>query len=183
MYGAIEAGGTKFVCAFVHPDGSIEALQTFPTMDPESTMKKILSFFTKYKVQSIGVGMFGPVDLTLDNQTYGQVLDSPKLAWVGFNVYEYLIKMLDVPVYLTTDVNAAALGEYIFGNGKEVNTCLYLTVGTGIGGGFVKDGEPYMGKFHSEMGHIRINKRKDDSFAGSCPYHDDCLEGLASGLP
>ncbi|SDN90702.1 ROK family protein [Alkalicoccus daliensis] len=182
MYiGAIEAGGTKTVCAVGKENGEVIDSVTVPTSSPKETLADIGSFFNRYEIRAMGVGMFGPINLEKDSGNYGRVLNTPKLAWRDFNVYDYLKKKYGVPVFLDTDVNAAALGEFHWGAAKEAESCLYMTVGTGIGGGFVKEGKPYKGKYHAEMGHMYITKHPDDSFRGSCPYHAACLEGLASG--
>lgn len=181
LIGGIEAGGTKFVCAVGDESGNIFDKVTFPTEEPEKTLDAAKQFFNKHDIQALGVGSFGPVDLNNKSKTFGRILNTPKLKWKQFHLLEQLKQDYNIPVTLDTDVNAAALGEYKYGAAKNAASILYITVGTGIGAGFVKDGQTYIGKSHPEMGHIFIQQRKDDNFEGNCPYHGTCLEGLASG--
>ncbi|WP_188456616.1 ROK family protein [Virgibacillus oceani] len=181
LVGGIEAGGTKFVCAVGDQTGKIIAKTSFPTEGPDETFQEVKRFFADYSLEAIGIGSFGPVDLDKTRATYGTILNTPKLKWKNCDVLNRLKTDFQLPVYLDTDVNAAALGEYKYGAGKDAGSCLYITVGTGIGAGFVKDGKTYIGKNHPEMGHILVQQREDDKFAGNCAYHGSCLEGLASG--
>ncbi|MCM3399509.1 ROK family protein [Oceanobacillus profundus] len=181
LIGGIEAGGTKFVCAVGDESGNIFDKVTFPTEEPEKTLDAAKQFFNKHDIQALGVGSFGPVDLNKKSKTFGRILNTPKLKWKQLHLLEQLKQDYNIPVTLDTDVNAAALGEYKYGAAKNAASILYITVGTGIGAGFVKDGQTYIGKSHPEMGHIFIQQRKDDNFEGNCPYHGTCLEGLASG--
>src|SRR5699024_4585550 len=181
LIGGIEAGGTKIVCAVGTTPNNIEAKTTFPTKSPSETLLEIKRFFSRYELNSIGVGSFGPIDLDKSSKTYGKILNTPKLNWRNYNLLEQLKEDYSIPVYINTDVNIACLSEYYQGAGKNVNSCLYITIGTGIGAGFVKNGEIYQGTSHPEMGHIYIPKHPKDSFNGSCPYHKSCLEGLGSG--
>lgn len=181
LYGAIEAGGTKFVCAVGDRGGSIVDQITIPTLAPEETLKMVDTFFDKYELSSIGIGSFGPVELNETNPNYGKILNTPKLLWKNFNLHEAFKEKYNIPVFLDTDVNAAALGEYYWGAAQLTDSCLYITVGTGIGAGFVKGGITLKGMAHPEMGHILIPRHPKDRFEGCCPYHKDCLEGLASG--
>ncbi|WP_099159675.1 ROK family protein [Virgibacillus ndiopensis] len=181
LIGGIEAGGTKFVCAVGDQTGKIIAKTSFPTVGPEETFKEVKAFFADYSIEAIGIGSFGPVDLDKQSKTYGTILNTPKTKWKNYDVLKRLQTDYQLPVYMDTDVNAAALGEYKYGIGNDVDSCMYITVGTGIGAGFVKDGETYIGKSHPEMGHIFVQQHEDDKFVGSCAYHGTCLEGLASG--
>ncbi|PAE30356.1 fructokinase [Paenibacillus sp. 7884-2] len=181
LIGGIEAGGTKFVCAVGDESGNIFDKVTFPTEEPEKTLDAAKQFFNKHDIQALGVGSFGPVDLNKKSKTFGRILNTPKLKWKQFHLLGQLKQDYNIPVTLDTDVNAAALGEYKYGAAKNAASILYITVGTGIGAGFVKDGKTYIGKSHPEMGHIFIQQRKDDNFEGNCPYHGTCLEGLVSG--
>ncbi|GGC85057.1 fructokinase [Thalassobacillus devorans] len=182
MYnGAIEAGGTKFVCAIGTPSGEIVDKVTLPTTGPEETLQKVVDFFAAYQINRLGVGSFGPIDLNKDSNTYGTILNTPKQLWKGYDLLGALQRELSVPVYLDTDVNAAALGEYRWGAAQGARSVLYITVGTGIGAGFVKDGRTFIGRQHPEMGHIKVEQHPEDRFTASCPYHGNCLEGLASG--
>jgi len=181
LIGGIEAGGTKFVCAVGDETGKVLEKISFPTEDPDETLARAKAFFDQYEIEALGVGTFGPVDLDKSSATYGNILNTPKLKWRNFPLLEKLKSDYSVPVYLDTDVNVACLGEYKYGAGKNVDSCLYITVGTGIGAGLVQRGKIFQGKNHSEMGHILVPKHKDDLFEGSCPSHGACLEGLASG--
>lgn len=181
LHGAIEAGGTKFVCAVGDRQGKILNKVTFPTEGPEKTLEQVHAFFNEYTLASIGIGSFGPIELNPQKKNYGEIGNTPKLLWKQFNIYQALVSTYQIPVFVDTDVNAAALGEFYWGAGKEVDHCLYITVGTGIGAGFVSKGETLRGSTHPEMGHIYVARHQEDRFAGSCPYHQDCLEGLASG--
>ncbi|MFD2211214.1 ROK family protein [Virgibacillus halophilus] len=179
--GAIEAGGTKFVCAVADESGKITAKTTFPTEDPETTFQNVQRFFGDHQIHALGIGSFGPVDLDKSSNTYGSILNTPKTKWKNYDVLGRLKKDLQIPIFIDTDVNAAALAEYQYGAGRDVSSCMYITVGTGIGAGFVQNGKTYIGKSHPEMGHILVRQHASDQFAGNCPYHGNCLEGLASG--
>lgn len=181
MYGAIETGGTKFVCGIGNEKGDIIERISVPTTTPEGTLEKAVSFFRGRQITSVGVGTFGPVDLNAGSDTYGFITSTPKKGWSNFDLLGVLKQSLAIPVHLDTDVNAAALGESVWGAAKGLDSCLYITVGTGIGAGAVVEGRPLKGLSHPEMGHIRLPRHPDDNFRGSCPYHGDCLEGMASG--
>lgn len=181
LLGAIEAGGTKFVCAVSDDQLTIQERVTIPTTTPEETMKQVFAFFDRFEIAAIGVGSFGPIDINTESPTYGYITTTPKTAWENFDFLGSLKTRYDVPMGWTTDVNAAALGELEKGAAKENHSCVYLTVGTGIGGGAVVNGQPLEGFGHPEMGHLLVRTHPDDSFEGLCPYHGNCLEGLASG--
>ncbi|MCX8063038.1 MAG: ROK family protein, partial [Anaerolineales bacterium] len=157
------------------------------TTTPAETLPAIISFLKDCEqrfepIDAIGVAAFGPVDVHFNSPTYGEVGLTPKLAWQGFNWVQSLQKELPLPVCIDTDVNGAAIGEWHWGAARNLDTFLYITVGTGIGGGGLIHGEVLHGRFHPEMGHIRIpHDQQRDPFQGCCPYHGDCLEGLASG--
>lgn len=180
-YGSIEAGGTKFVCAVGDHEGQIIEKVTLPTTKPCDTLNKVIDFFRTYTLKSIGLGCFGPIDLDRQSSTYGYVTSTPKQHWKNINIVGILQEGLKVPVVFDTDVNAAAFGEAKWGAAKEVDSCLYMTVGTGIGVGAIAEGKLLHGLIHPEMGHILLRRQKSDAFEGVCPYHRDCLEGLASG--
>ncbi|WP_020007939.1 ROK family protein [Salinicoccus albus] len=180
MIGAIEAGGTKFVCA-VLDDNSVLDRVTIPTAEPETTMNAVYQFFEKYDVEAVGIGAFGPINLDRNSANYGMIQNTPKLEWQYYPLLNEVQKAMKRPVAIDTDVNTASLGEYHFGSAKRQDSCLYITVGTGIGGGFVKNGDSYIGQNHPEMGHVFINQMNDDGFIGICPSHGSCLEGLVSG--
>ncbi|MED1739381.1 ROK family protein [Bacillus swezeyi] len=180
-YGAIEAGGTKFVCAVGTENGEIIDKQTFPTETPEETIGRLITFFENHHLTSLGVGSFGPISVAKGKDNYGYITNTPKLAWRNYPLIPELKKRLGIPVSFTTDVNAAALGEISNGAAQGLNSCLYITVGTGIGAGAIVGGELVQSASHPEMGHILIRRSPQDSFKGNCPYHNNCLEGMAAG--
>ncbi len=186
LYGGIEAGGTKFVCVVGSgPEHIIEQTRV-ETATPEETLGKVIQFFQPYattgKVTAIGIGCFGPLDLNPDSPTYGFIVSTPKLRWRDTDVLGTIRRALRVKATIDTDVNAAALGEFRWGASQGLDPSLYITIGTGIGGGYIKDGKPLIGLLNPEMGHIRIpHDLQRDPFSGVCPFHKDCLEGLASG--
>jgi fructokinase len=176
-YGCIEAGGTKFVCAFgTGPDDL--RVQSFPTTTPDETIGRSVEWLRSAgEIQAVGIGSFGPVDLK-----GGFITTTPKLAWQHCDIAGRVRNALNVPVGFDTDVNAAALGEARWGAARGLTDFLYLTVGTGIGGGAVANGRVIHGLGHPEMGHVRVpHDRQRDPVEGACPFHGDCLEGLASG--
>ena len=182
MYGAIEAGGTKFVLSV--GDEALEIIDqlTIPTVSPEETMPLVIEFFKQFekKLLAIGIGSFGPIDVNPESSTYGFITQTPKLKWRNYDFLGNIQKAFpNVKTAWTTDVNASAYGEYAVRDGVE--NLVYYTVGTGVGGGGVKQGKFVEGISHPEMGHIPVKKHADDSFDGHCPSHGDCLEGLASG--
>ena len=183
LYGGIEAGGTKFVCAVGSGPNDIRAETRFPTTTPEETLERTIAFFREQeKPAAIGIGSFGPVDPNLKSPTYGYITTTPKPGWASTDFVGALLKAFDVPIGFDTDVNAAALGENRWGAAQGLDTFIYLTIGTGIGGGIMAEGNLVHGMMHPEMGHIFLpHDREQDPFEGSCPFHGDCLEGLASG--
>lgn len=181
MYGAIEAGGTKFICATCDKQFNIKEKLTIPTTTPEETMKEVFKFFDKHSVSSIGVGSFGPIDINTKSPTYGYITNTPKLAWKNYNFLGELKKHYNIPIAWTTDVNAAAYGELKMGAAAGKESCIYITVGTGIGGGIIVNGSILEGFSHPEIGHILVRRHKDDKYEGNCPFHGDCLEGMAAG--
>lgn len=181
MFGAIELGGTKIVCGIGTDTGKVIRHASIPTTDPEETMARIFEFFEGETIEALGVGTFGPVDLNPASETYGWITTTPKIKWTNYPLYVVLKAHFQVPIVLDTDVNGAAFGEMTFGGATDVSSCLYMTVGTGIGAGAVIDGELVHGMGHPEMGHMIVRRHSADISSGVCPYHGDCLEGLASG--
>ena len=181
MLGAIEAGGTKFVCAVGDEKGTIVERIQIPTTVPEETMPQVIAFFEKYDVEAIGIGSFGPIDVNVESPTYGYITSTPKSGWKDYPFVQTMKEEFGVPIGFNTDVNAAALGEASFGAAKGLDSCLYITVGTGIGAGAIVQGQLLQGWSHPEMGHIILRRHPNDGFEGKCPYHGDCLEGLAAG--
>ena len=186
LYGGIEAGGTKFVCIIASEPENIVERTRIETTTPDETFQKVIQFFKPYtnqeKIKSIGIGSFGPLDLNPDSPTYGFITSTPKPHWGNTDFLGTIQRALNIKVTIDTDVNAAALGEFRWGASQGLDPSLYLTIGTGVGGGYIKDGKPLIGLLAPEMGHIRIvHDIKRDPFKGGCPYHGDCFEGLASG--
>lgn len=181
MLGAIEAGGTKFVCAVGDKEGNITDQVQIATTVPEETMAEVIAFFKQYELEAIGIGSFGPVDVNPESPTYGTIMATPKLPWKDYPFLQTMRDTFSVPVGFNTDVNAAALGEATYGAAKGLDSCLYITVGTGIGAGAVVQGNLLQGLTHPEMGHILVRRHPQDTYEGTCPYHGDCLEGLAAG--
>ncbi len=181
MYGAIEAGGTKFVCAVSDDELNIIEKVTVPTTTPEETFNKVFKLFDRYDLQAIGIGSFGPIDVNKESASYGFVTSTPKKYWSNTDFVGVFKERYDIPVGWTTDVNAAALAEYTLGAAKGEESCVYITVGTGIGGGAIVNGELLEGFNHPEMGHFYPRRHELDTYEGNCRFHGDCLEGLASG--
>lgn len=216
LVGAIEGGGTKFICGILSfGDGNNATQQPnivqsirIPTTSPEATLSAAVDFFQRRAdtlgLESLGIGMFGPIDCDTRSSRWGYLLNTPKQGWADIDIGQRLQRALGVPVRLETDVAAAALGEWRWGAGRGTKTCVYATVGTGIGAGILIDGEPLRGHFHPEVGHMRVprmgpdmpdvkgeaisgeekngsDSEKRPSFRGVCIHHGDCLEGLASG--
>ena len=181
MFGAIEAGGTKFVCAVSDENFTIKERVSIPTTTPEETMTEVFAFFDQYELTAIGIGSFGPIDVNKESDTYGYITSTPKTAWKFYDFLGSVKNRYSVPIGWTTDVNAAALGEIKLGAAKGLKSCVYLTVGTGIGGGAVINGELLEGYGHPEMGHIPVRLHPNETYKGTCPYHGDCLEGIAAG--
>ncbi len=187
VWGGVEAGGTKFVCAVGSGPEDIREETRFPTTTPEETLGKAIAFFREMvaqgtELEAIGIGSFGPVDPNPDSPTWGYITTTPKPNWANTEVAGAIGRALEAPVGFDTDVNAAALGEYRWGAARGLSSFIYLTVGTGIGGGGMVEGKLLHGLMHPEMGHLRIpHDRSADPFPGNCPFHGDCLEGLAAG--
>ena len=183
LYGSIEAGGTKFVCAIGNEKLEILERVSFPTTTPDETMPQVIAFFNQYKddLAAIGVGSFGPIDIRQTSETYGYITSTPKLAWQNYNFLGAMKAAFDIPMAWTTDVNAAAYGEYAFGNGQGKSSVVYYTIGTGVGAGALQEGKFIEGFSHPEMGHMLVVPHKDDHFEGACPFHGNCLEGMAAG--
>jgi fructokinase len=185
LYGSIEAGGTKFVCAVGTGPSDLEEVR-FETTTPEETLARAAACLKKLagkrELKSIGIGSFGPIDLELSSKTYGRITSTPKPGWSNMDVVGMFKRDFDVPIGFDTDVNAAALGEHAWGAARGLSDFVYLTIGTGIGGGGMANGKLMRGLMHPEMGHAFLPKRKDDSYGGRCNFHGDkCFEGLASG--
>ena len=183
IYGGIEAGGSKWVCATGTGPDDLEQTLTFATTDPEETIARAADFFSRNgAIAAIGIGSFGPIDIDRTSPTWGRITTTPKPGWAYTEVVAALRNALDLPIAFDTDVNAAALGEHRWGAAVGLETFCYITVGTGIGGGGIANGNLMHGLLHPEFGHMRIpHDRNRDPFDGACPYHGNCFEGLASG--
>ncbi len=183
LLGGLEAGGTKFVCAVGTGPDDIRALERFPTTTPEETLGRVINFFRRQPepIAALGIGSFGPVDPDPSSPTYGYITTTPKPGWAHTDVAGTLRRALSVPVAFDTDVNAAALGEQRWGAGRGLHTFVYLTIGTGIGGGVIVNGHRHHGHQHPEIGHLFVPRLPGDNRPGHCPFHGNCLEGLASG--
>lgn len=186
LYGGIEGGGTKFVCAIGTGPDDIRAEARFDTDVPHTTLAQVETFFGAHRdlgpLSAVGIASFGPIDPDPDSPMFGYVTTTPKPGWAQTDFAGAVHRMLGVPVGFDTDVNVAALGEHRWGAARGLDTFIYLTVGTGIGGGGMANGKLIHGMMHPEMGHIRVpHDHKADPFAGCCPYHGDCLEGLCCG--
>lgn len=186
VWGAVEGGGTKFVCLVGKGPEEVLQQERFETTTPQETLGRVVNFFKQNAIhkslEGIGVGCFGPLDLNPASPTYGCITATPKPGWAGTPVLTILRNELQSPVVIDTDVNAAAWGEYYWGAGQNFDPLVYITIGTGIGAGGVVQGKLMHGLIHPEMGHIFLpHDQKADPFEGGCPFHKDCFEGLASG--
>lgn len=188
LLAGIEAGGTKFVCVIGEDPDHILKRTQIPTTSPEETLQGALDFFVaaarefgEGQIDAMGIGSFGPVDLRPGSETRGFITNTPKPGWQNTDICGYFARKLGIPVDFETDVNASALGEGYAGAGRGLSTFMYITVGTGIGGGIIVNGRPIHGLLHPEAGHILLRPRNGDNFPGNCPFHGSCLEGFCSG--
>lgn len=181
LIGALEAGGTKMVLAIGNENGEILEQVSIPTETPEITVPRIIDYFKDKNIEALGIGSFGPVDLNRNSKTYGYITSTPKLAWANYDIVGNIKKVLNIPVGFDTDVNGSALGEATWGSLMGLETGIYITVGTGIGVGVYMNGGLLHGMLHPEAGHILLSKHPEDDFESVCPYHPNCIEGLASG--
>jgi fructokinase len=187
--GAIEAGGTKFVCALGRGAGSRLAARTeIPAGDhPSRCLRQVVQWLSdqqrlKGNLKAIGVATFGPVDLDRDSASYGHITSTPKPGWANADLIGPLRTAFgEIPIAIDTDVNGAALGEHVAGAAQGLSDFVYVTMGTGIGGGGMARGQLLHGLVHPEMGHVRVPRIPGDQFVGVCPYHGDCWEGLCCG--
>ncbi len=187
IFGGIEAGGTKFVCAIASGPHDIRATTSYPTTTPKETIRKALDFFQRGETEhgqlsALGIASFGPVDPNPSSPTFGFITSTPKQGWLNFDFIRAIREVFDLPIGFDTDVNGAALGEWCWGSAQGLDNFIYLTIGTGIGGGAMVNGGLLHGLIHPEMGHLRIpHDWNTDPFPGVCPFHGDCLEGMATG--
>ncbi|MCO7124247.1 ROK family protein [Sporolactobacillus shoreicorticis] len=185
LLGSIEAGGTKFVCAVGNEDYRVIEKVSIPTTDPRTTFTKVINFFKQFEdLVALSIASFGPIEIQKNNALYGYITETPKKGWSQTNFVGPIKEALNIPVFFTTDVNGSAYGEYVLAQlfNEKIRSLVYLTIGTGVGGGAVIDGKIVGSQGHTEMGHVRVKRHPDDlTFEGICPFHQDCLEGLASG--
>lgn len=182
LIGAVELGGTKINVAVGTGPGTVHASARIPTTSPDETLRAVVDFFrAQPALAAIGIGSFGPVCLDPTDPAWGSITQTPKPGWAHTAVATFIRDTLGVPVAFDTDVNGAALGEYRWGALAGCQTGIYITVGTGIGGGVIIGGRPHHGMIHPELGHVRVKRTDGDVFPGICPFHGDCAEGLASG--
>jgi fructokinase len=184
-YAGVELGGTKCIAVLARSPGEVLVRETVPTTTPEGTLVQLEEILARWRMDQgfagLGIGSFGPLDLDPASPTYGQITSTPKPGWRGADVLGRLRHAAAVPAALDTDVNGAALAEIRWGAGRGLDDFAYITVGTGVGVGLIINGKPTRGFAHCELGHIRVARLPGDEFAGSCPYHGDCVEGLAAG--
>jgi fructokinase len=181
ILGALEAGGTKMVCAVGDDKGHIYEQISIKTETPELTFPKMIDFFRDKQIAALGIGCFGPIDLREDSPTYGFITTTPKPGWTQCDMVGTFQKALGCPVGFDTDVNGSVLGEVTFGQAKDKKNVIYITIGTGIGAGIYVEGKLLHGMLHPEAGHLLMQKRQDDSYEGNCPFHKNCFEGMAAG--
>ena len=187
LAGAIEAGGTKFVCAVGTGPDDISRAELPTRGDPAQVLSRVTGWLRQQervrgKINAVGMGCFGPIDLNRESPTYGSILSTPKPNWTNFDIVGTVQNAFpNVPIGFDTDVNAAALGEYYWGNARGLEDFVYITIGTGIGAGGMSGGHLLHGLSHPEMGHIMLPRVPGDTFEGVCPFHGACWEGLCSG--
>ena len=186
LYGGIETGGTKCVCMVAEGPDNIIAETVFSTTTPDETIRQAVTFFNEQmrvnRVAALGIGTFGPIDLDPESPTFGYITTTPKPGWGNVNLVKKIEKELQIPVVIDTDVNAAAMGEYLWGSALGIDPFVYFTIGTGIGMGGLINGSLMHGLLHPEAGHMIMRRNAlQDPYEGFCAYHHDCFEGLASG--
>lgn len=185
LLGSIEAGGTKFVCAVGDENYQVKDMIKIPTTTPAETLKKCVDYFKQFpEMKALSIASFGPIEIRKDADKYGYITDTPKKHWSNTNFLGVMKDNFDIPMYWTTDVNGSAYGEYISSitNHNPTRSLVYFTFGTGVGAGIVNNGDFTGYEGHPEAGHVKLKRAPgDEKFAGICPYHKDCLEGLASG--
>lgn len=180
--GALEAGGTKMVLAVYDENGNQLTLTRMKTESPEVTIPEMNAFFRENRIDALGIGSFGPLDLNRDSATYGWITHTPKPGWNNTPLLREVTRGMDIPVEIDTDVNAAAIAEVEAGAARGCQNAVYVTIGTGIGGGVILNGQPVHGLVHPEVGHMLMKPLPEDPCPdGFCPYHRGCLEGLAAG--
>ena len=177
LIGGIEAGGTKMVCAVGDENGVVKDRVSFPTRQP----KEMIGYYKNWDIKALGIGCFGPLDLDKKSATYGYITKTPKAGWENCDIVGAFKEALGVPVGFDTDVNGAVLGEVTWGAAKGMDSAIYITIGTGVGVGVYANGGLLHGLIHPEGGHMLLAKHPKDTYKGKCPFHENCVEGLASG--
>ena len=181
--GALEAGGTKMVCAIGDENGTIYEQVSIPTTTPKETIPKMIAYFRDKGIDALGIACFGPIELDRDSEKYGYITTTPKLAWRDCDIVGQMQEALHCPVGFDTDVNGSVLGEVTFGQAQGKKCVMYLTIGTGVGAGVLSGGQLVHGMMHPEAGHILVTRDPRDTIGehSACPFHDNCLEGLIAG--
>ena len=181
IYGALEAGGTKMVCAVGDRNGHILEQVSIPTKLPEDTIPEITDYFKKKDIAALGIACFGPLDLNPKSAKYGYITTTPKPGWADYDIVGAFRKALQIPIGFDTDVNGSLLGEVTYGSSKGLENVVYITIGTGIGGGVMTNKKLLHGMLHPELGHMLMRPHFSDTYPGKCPFHKNCLEGMAAG--
>ncbi|MDF7683280.1 ROK family protein [Lactobacillus sp. ESL0679] len=184
LFGSIEGGGTKFVCAVGNENYQVKDSISFPTTTPQETLQKAADYFKQFDIAAISIASFGPVEIRQTAANYGYITTTPKKGWQNTDFVGFIKEQIDVPIFFTTDVNGSAYGEYVMSllSNEDIDSLVYYTIGTGVGGGAIIDGKLVGSLGHPEMGHVLLKRHPNDlEFKGVCPYHHDCLEGLVSG--
>ncbi len=185
LYAGVELGGTKCIAILASGPDDVLERHAVPTTTPDETLGSLAgmleTWHSRYGIEALGIGGFGPLDLDPKSPRFGQIASTPKAKWRGADVLAPLQRAASAPAVLDTDVNGAALAEMRWGSGRGFGDFAYVTVGTGVGVGLIVNGRPTRGFGHCELGHVRVARRPGDDFSGSCPYHGDCVEGLAAG--
>ena len=181
IYGALEAGGTKMVCAIGTEDGKILEQCSIPTRIPEETIPPIIDFFKSKDIAALGIASFGPLCLDKNDPQYGHITTTPKPGWKDYDLVGTMKNALNVPIGFDTDVNGSLLGEVTYGDSKGLSDVVYITIGTGVGGGVMSNGKLLHGMLHPELGHMLLRPHPDDKYTGRCPFHHNCMEGMAAG--
>lgn len=181
LYGALEAGGTKMVCAIGNEKGEILEQKSFPTITPDETIPGLIDYFRGKDIKALGIACFGPINPIKGSETYGYITSTPKPGWANYNIVKAFKDELKVPVGFDLDVNGSLLGEVTWGSSKGLTDVVYYTIGTGIGAGVMVNGTILHGLMHAEAGHVMLNPENGDTYKGHCPFHGRCFEGLAAG--
>ncbi|KRN26522.1 ROK family protein [Liquorilactobacillus mali] len=184
LVGSVEAGGTKFVCAVGDENYRVKNSINFLTTTPKETLDKVIKYFEKFEIKALSIASFGPIEIKKNSSKYGYVTSTPKPYWANTDFVGYIQQKIKVPIFWTTDVNGSAYGEYVMATlaNEKINSLVYYTLGTGVGGGAIINGNFVGNAGHPEMGHVFVKRHpKDLDFKGICPFHKDCLEGLVSG--